>query len=108
MTRISNTELDVHPICLGGNVFGWTADRDQSFEVLDAYVAAGGNFIDTADSYSALAPGNEGGESETILGECFAAYPANRDKVVIATKVGQHPERKGLSAENIKAAAEDS
>src|ERR1700742_284558 len=96
MTRISNTDLDVHPICLGGNVFGWTADRDQSFQVLNAYVAAGGNFIDTADSYSSFAPGNSGGESETILGEWLTSGSVARDSVVIATKVAQHPDRKGL------------
>jgi aryl-alcohol dehydrogenase-like predicted oxidoreductase len=108
MPLIRNTDLDVHPICLGGNVFGWTADKNQSFQVLDAYVASGGNFIDTADSYSAFAPGNHGGESETILGEWLATDPVKRDKVVIATKVGQHPERKGLKAANVKAAVEDS
>ena len=108
MTLISNTDLDVHPICLGGNVFGWTADRDQSFQVLDAYVAAGGNFIDTADVYSAFAPGNKGGESETILGEWFAANPSNRASVTIATKVGQLSGRTGLSAATVKAACDDS
>ncbi len=63
MTRIPHTDLDVFPICLGGNVFGWTADQRQSFAVLDSYVAAGGNFIDTSDSYMARAPGKVGGES---------------------------------------------
>ena len=72
MTRIGNTSLDVFPLCLGGNVFGWTADETQSFAVLDAYAAAGGNFIDTADVYSAWVPGNAGGESETILGRWMA------------------------------------
>src|ERR1700754_1705024 len=108
MPLIGTSDLDVYPLSLGGNTFGWTSDEATSFAVLDAYVAAGGNFIDTADSYSAFAPGNKGGESETILGEWFASNPSNRDKVVIATKVGQHPQRKGLSADNIKAAAEDS
>jgi len=73
MPRISRTDLDVFPLCLGGNVFGWTADEPQSFAVLDRYVAAGGNFIDTADVYSAWVPGHAGGESETIIGRWMAA-----------------------------------
>lgn len=107
MARLGSTELDVFPICLGGNVFGWTADRDETFTVLDRYAAAGGNFIDTADSYSAFAPGNSGGESETLIGEWLRAR-GNRDDIVIATKVGRWTRRPGLSAANIKAAAEDS
>ncbi len=104
---LGGSGLDVFPLALGGNVFGWTADRDQSFAVLDAYVAGGGNFVDSADSYSAWAPGNEGGESERVLGEWLAAR-GNRDEVVIATKVGAHPSYKGLSATTVKAAAEAS
>ncbi|WP_189822720.1 aldo/keto reductase [Streptomyces finlayi] len=104
---LGNSGLDVFPLALGGNVFGWTADRDQSFAVLDAYVAGGGNFVDSADVYSAWVPGNEGGESETVLGAWLAAR-GNRDEVVVATKVGAHPSFKGLSATNIKAAAEES
>ncbi|OLT10104.1 alcohol dehydrogenase [Actinomadura sp. CNU-125] len=100
-------DLDVSGLCLGGNVFGWTADRDTSFQILDAYAASGGDFIDTADSYMAHAPGNKGGESEEIIGEWTKAR-GNRDDIVIATKVGQHPQRKGLAAANIKAAADDS
>ncbi|MBE1537638.1 aldo/keto reductase [Actinomadura algeriensis] len=100
-------DLDVSGLCLGGNVFGWTADRDTSFQLLDAYAASGGNFIDTADSYTAHAPGNRGGESEEIIGEWTTAR-GNRDDIVIATKVGKHPERTGLAAANIKAAADDS
>ncbi|WP_433462737.1 aldo/keto reductase [Spirillospora sp. CA-128828] len=100
-------DLDVFPMCLGGNVFGWTADRDRSFEILDAYAEAGGDFLDTADSYLASAPGNSGGESETIIGE-WTASRGNRDDIVVATKVGRHPARLGLSAPNIKAAADDS
>jgi aryl-alcohol dehydrogenase-like predicted oxidoreductase len=88
-------DLDVYGLCLGGNVFGWTADRDASFEVLDAYVAAGGNFIDTADTY--MRPNV--GISETIIGEWMAAR-SNRDSLVIATKVGSDG---GLSAANIAA-----
>lgn len=107
MAPLGSTDLNVFPLCLGGNVFGWTADRDTSFEVLDAYVAAGGNFVDTADSYSAFAPGNEGGESETVLGEWLRAR-GNRDDIVLATKVGKWSRRPGLSPANIRAAAEDS
>jgi aryl-alcohol dehydrogenase-like predicted oxidoreductase len=73
MTVIGSSDLDVFPLGLGGNTFGWTSDKQTSFAVLDAYVAAGGNFIDTADSYSAWVPGNSGGESETIIGEWTAA-----------------------------------
>jgi aryl-alcohol dehydrogenase-like predicted oxidoreductase len=108
MRIIPGTDLDVSEICLGGNVFGWTADRDASFEVLDAFLAGGGNFIDSADSYSAFAPGNSGGESETVIGEWLTARPDARERVVIATKVGKHPDYMGLSPENIRAAAEAS
>jgi aryl-alcohol dehydrogenase (NADP+) len=107
MAPLGSTDLDVFPLCLGGNVFGWTADRDDSFAVLDAYAAAGGNFVDTADSYSAFAPGLVGGESESVLGEWLRAR-RNRDDVVIATKVGRWSRRRGLSPSNIEAAAEDS
>uniref|UniRef100_A0AAU3GTI8 Aldo/keto reductase n=1 Tax=Streptomyces sp. NBC_01401 TaxID=2903854 RepID=A0AAU3GTI8_9ACTN len=104
---LGTSSLQVFPLSLGGNVFGWTADEKQTFAVLDAYAAAGGNFIDTADSYSAWIPGNQGGESETLIGKWLAAR-ARRDDVVIATKVSGHPDFKGLSASNIKAAAEAS
>lgn len=107
MTKIGNSDLDVYGLNLGGNVFGWTADEAESFAVLDAYTGAGGNFIDTADVYSAFAPGNSGGESETVLGN-WLARRGRRDDVVIATKVGAWAERPGLSAANIKAAADDS
>ena len=107
MAKISSTDLDVYPLALGGNVFGWTANEEQSFAVLDAYSAAGGNFIDTADLYSAWAPGNSGGESETILGR-WLTKRGKRDRTIIATKVGMHPQLKGLSAKTIRAAAEDS
>ncbi|MQY07981.1 aldo/keto reductase [Actinomadura macrotermitis] len=99
--------LGVFPLSLGGNVFGWTADRDASFAVLDGYAEGGGNFVDTADVYSAWVPGHRGGESEEVLGAWLAAR-GNRDDVVIATKVGGHPEFKGLAGPNIKAAAEAS
>ncbi|MGW3095976.1 aldo/keto reductase [Streptomyces sp. NPDC001102] len=107
LRKLGNSDLEVFPLSLGGNVFGWTADEATSFAVLDAYTAAGGNFVDTADSYSAWVEGNSGGESETIIGRWLAAR-GNRDDVVIATKVSQHPELPGLSAANIKAAAEAS
>ncbi|MET0674103.1 MAG: aldo/keto reductase [Microbacterium pygmaeum] len=106
MTRIGTSSLDVLPLSLGGNVFGWTADRDESFAILDAFVAGGGNFIDTADSYSAWVPGNTGGDSERIIGEWLASR--RPEGVVVATKVSQHPDFKGLSASNVRAAAEAS
>lgn len=106
-TRIGNSELAVAPLSLGANVFGWTADRDASFDVLDAFVAGGGNFVDTADGYSAWVPGNSGGESETIIGEWLTARGA-RDGITIATKVSTHPQFAGLSAVNVRAAADAS
>src|SRR5271156_579619 len=107
MTLLGHSNLDVFGLCLGGNVFGWTADEAASFEILDAYTRDGGNFIDTADAYSAFAPGNSGGESEAILGRWMAAR-GNRDELVIATKVGSLAGRKGLSAATIHQAAEGS
>jgi aryl-alcohol dehydrogenase-like predicted oxidoreductase len=82
MAPLGRTGLDVFALCLGGNVFGWTADEAQSFAVLDAYVAAGGNFVDTANSYLV-----EHGRSETIIGR-WMAERGNRDAIVLATKVG--------------------
>jgi aryl-alcohol dehydrogenase-like predicted oxidoreductase len=79
--------LKVAPLALGGNVFGWTADEKASFEILDAFVEAGGIMIDTADVYSAWVAGNTGGESEAIIGR-WLKYSGKRDRVVIATKVG--------------------
>jgi aryl-alcohol dehydrogenase-like predicted oxidoreductase len=107
MATIGSSGIEVSRLCLGANVFGWTADRDTSFAVLDAYTAAGGDFVDTADSYMWRVEGNSGGESETIIGEWLAAR-GRRDDVVIATKVGSWPRRKGLSAANIAAACDDS
>ncbi|MGW7209992.1 aldo/keto reductase [Streptomyces sp. NPDC054837] len=107
LRKLGTSDLEVFPLSLGGNVFGWTADETQSFAVLDAYAAAGGNFVDTADSYSAWIDGNVGGESETIIGKWVKAR-GNRDDVVIATKVSQHPDFQGLTAANIKAAADAS
>lgn len=106
MTRIGQSDLDILPLSLGGNVFGWTADRDTSFAVLDAFHAGGGDFIDTADGYSAWVPGNSGGESETLIGEWLASRKPS--DVVIATKVSTHPDFRGLSAPNVRAAAEAS
>ena len=106
---LGNSGLKVAPLALGGNVFGWTADEPTSFKLLDAFVAAGCNLIDTADIYSAWVPGNKGGESETVLGK-WLMRRGNRGEVLIATKVGKEmgPERKGLSKAYILRAAEDS
>jgi aryl-alcohol dehydrogenase-like predicted oxidoreductase len=98
--------LDVFPLCLGGNVFGWTIDEERSFAVLDAYVHAGGNFIDTADTYGRRGGGGAG-ESERIIGRWMAAR-RNREKLVIATKVGMSPDLRGLSAATIRQGIEDS
>jgi aryl-alcohol dehydrogenase-like predicted oxidoreductase len=107
MVRIGASELEIFPLGLGGNTFGNTTDERASMEVLDAFMAAGGNFIDTADSYSYWKPGNRGGESETILGE-WMRQRGNRGDVVIATKVGGHPELKGLAPDTIARAADES
>ncbi len=107
--KLGNSGLEVAPLALGGNVFGWTADEPTSFRILDAFTAAGCNLIDTADVYSTWVPGNKGGESETILGK-WLKRSGNRGKVLIATKVGKEmgPDRKGLSKSYILRAAEDS
>jgi aryl-alcohol dehydrogenase-like predicted oxidoreductase len=107
--HLGNSGIEVSPLCFGGNVFGWTIDQDQSFPLLDAFVDAGYNFIDTADVYSVWKPGNAGGESETIIGEWFK-QSGKRDKVVIATKVGfaMTPEKKGLSEKHIMESVEAS
>ncbi|MGW0712310.1 aldo/keto reductase [Streptomyces sp. NPDC002643] len=107
LRKLGTSDLEVFPLCLGGNVFGWTADEQTSFAVLDAYAAAGGNFVDTADSYSHWVDGHTGGESETIIGK-WVKSRGNRSDVVIATKVSQHPDFPGLTAANIKAAADAS
>ncbi|MGW1719941.1 aldo/keto reductase [Streptomyces sp. NPDC002156] len=107
LRKLGSSDLEVFPLALGGNVFGWTADEKASFEVLDAYAAAGGNFLDTADSYSAWIDGNQGGESETIIGKWLKSR-GNRADIVVATKVSQHPDYAGLSGANIKAAADAS
>jgi aryl-alcohol dehydrogenase-like predicted oxidoreductase len=107
MASVGGTDLDVFRLCLGGNVFGWTIDEARSMEVLDAYAAGGGNFIDTADVYSAFHPGNVGGESETIIGNWMASR-GNRDEMVIATKVGMLDGRMALDEANIRYSVEAS
>jgi aryl-alcohol dehydrogenase-like predicted oxidoreductase len=107
---LGTTGLRIAPLVLGGNVFGWTIDEQRSFEVLDAFVDAGFNAIDTADSYSRWVPGHQGGESETIIGNWLRANPGKRERVLIFTKVGSDmgEGRKGLSASWIARAVEDS
>jgi len=107
--NLGKTGLEVSPLTLGGNVFGWTIDEQKSFEILDAWLAAGFNFIDTADIYSAWVAGNKGGESETIIGN-WIKKRGNRDKIIIATKLGSEmePGKKGLSKKYISEAAEAS
>jgi aryl-alcohol dehydrogenase-like predicted oxidoreductase len=106
IARLGDTDLDVFPLCLGGNVFGWTIDEKRSFEVLDAYAQAGGNFIDTADTYGRHGSGGAG-ESERIIGRWMAAR-RNRERMVIATKVGMSPDLHGLAAETIRRGVEES
>ena len=107
MITIPKSELTVHPLCLGGNVFGWSADEAQSQAVLDAYAGHGGNFIDTADIYSEWKEGNPGGDSERIIGTWMKAR-GNRQSMIIATKVAKYSKRPGLSAANIIAACDES
>jgi aryl-alcohol dehydrogenase-like predicted oxidoreductase len=104
MRPLGSTGLHVFPLCLGGNVFGWTADGPTSHAILDAFVAAGGNFLDTADVYPKWAPGRTGGESEAIIGTWLASR-GRRDEVVLATKVGQD---NGLRPEVLRRDAEAS
>lgn len=107
--RLGQTTLDIAPLVLGGNVFGWTADEKTSFDLLDRFAEAGFNAIDTADSYSRWAPGNKGGESETIIGKWMKSR-GNRDRIVVITKVGSDmgQGRKDLSAAYVEKAVEDS
>ena len=107
MIKLANTDLTVYPLCLGGNVFGYSADKENSEAVLSFYADNGGNFIDTADMYSQWAPGHIGGESETIIGD-WMAKRGNRQKMIIATKVSKLDTRPGLKAANIKAACDES
>ncbi|SFM71547.1 aldo/keto reductase [Methylobacterium pseudosasicola] len=112
--RIGRSDLRVAPFCLGGNVFGWTADEATSFAILDRFVERGFDFVDTANVYSRWAPGHQGGESETVIGKWFAARPGAREKIVLATKVGMDMGQesgepgKGLSARHIEEACEAS
>ncbi|WP_194396359.1 aldo/keto reductase [Microbacterium atlanticum] len=106
MTRIGTSDLDILPLVLGGNVFGWTVDPEQSFALLDAFHAGGGTLIDSADSYSHWVPGNVGGESETIIGQWLASRkPVG---VAVSTKVSGHPASPGLSAKNVRTGVEAS
>jgi aryl-alcohol dehydrogenase-like predicted oxidoreductase len=107
--QLGNTTLHVYPVTFGGNVFGWTIDEKKSFEILDGFTGAGFNFIDTADVYSRWAPGNNGGESETIIGN-WMKQKKNREDIILATKVGSDmgDGKKGLSKKYILKAAEDS
>ena len=107
--KLGNSGIEVSPLALGGNVFGWTVDEPTAYDILDAFVAAGFNLIDTADTYSRWVPGNKGGESETIIGK-WLKRSGNREKVIIATKVGSEmgPNRKGLAKSYILHAVEES
>ena len=107
--KLGSTGFDIAPLVLGGNVFGWTLDETASFRVLDGFVGAGGNLIDTADVYSRWVPGNTGGESETLIGRWMKAR-GNRSRVLIATKVGieMGPGKKGLAKARIYAAVDES
>jgi len=111
MRKLGRSGMKVAPICFGGNVFGWTIDQETSFAVLDAYVEGGGNFIDSADVYSAWAPGHKGGESETVLGN-WMKERGNRDSMIIATKLGnpmgKDANQRGLSRRWMMKAVEDS
>ena len=102
---LGQSGIRVAPLALGGNVFGWTADEPTSFAILDAFVEGGGNMVDSADVYSAWVPGNQGGESETVIGNWLKRDPGKRDRVVIATKVGFF---EGLAPEKIAAACDAS
>ena len=104
---LGKSPLSIAPLAFGGNVFGWSVDEKRSFELLDAFVDAGGNLIDTADAYSAWVPGNRGGESETIIGR-WLKQSDKRAQVVIATKVGKWAEQPGLSPTNIQQAVDGS
>ena len=107
MIKLTNTDLTIYPLCLGGNVFGYSADKENSEAVLSFYADNGGNFIDTADMYSQWAPGHIGGESETIIGN-WMKKRGNRSQMIIATKVGKLDTKPGLSPSNIISACEDS
>lgn len=105
--RLGKSPLSIAPLALGGNVFGWTVDEKRAFELLDAFVDAGGNLIDTADVYPAWVPGNRGGESEAIIGK-WLKKSGKRERVVISTKVAKWAEHPGLSPVNIAQAVDGS
>ncbi len=105
--RLPHTDLDVFRVCLGGNVFGWTANEEESCAVLDAYASGGGNFIDTADVYASWVPGQVGGESESIIGRWMASRGL-RNRIIVATKVGLLSGLEGLAPTTIRRAAEAS
>jgi aryl-alcohol dehydrogenase-like predicted oxidoreductase len=109
LRKLGNSGLEISPLVFGGNVIGWTADEQTSFKLLSAFAAAGFNAIDTADTYSRWAPGHTGGESEAIIGK-WMKQQGNRDKVIVATKVGMDmgPAGKGLSRAHILRSAENS
>jgi aryl-alcohol dehydrogenase-like predicted oxidoreductase len=107
MPRLDGTDLEVFPLCLGGNIFAWTASEQEAFAVLDAYADAGGNLIDTADAYCFWIDNGTGGESEEIIGR-WRASRGKRGDVFLVTKIGQKPDRAGLSASNVRLAAEES
>ena len=107
--QLGNSGLEVAPLALGGNVFGWTVDEPAAFPLLDAFVAAGFNLIDTADVYPRWVPGNQGGESEAIIGN-WLKRSGKRNEVIVATKVGMEmgPDKKGLSKDYVLRSADDS
>ncbi|RDS83197.1 aldo/keto reductase [Dyella psychrodurans] len=107
LRQLGRSDLSIAPLAFGGNVFGWSVDEQRSFELLDAFVDAGFNLIDTADVYSAWVPGNRGGESETIIGK-WLTRSGKRNRVAIATKVAKWVEHRGLSPMNIREAVEGS
>ena len=107
MLKLPSTNIQVSNVCFGGNVFGWTADESQSFELLNYITEHGGNFIDSADVYSSWKEGNQGGESETIIGN-WLKQTGKRNQLVIATKVAMLESRQGLGAKNIALACDDS
>ncbi|WP_353987620.1 aldo/keto reductase [Ruicaihuangia caeni] len=107
MPLLGRSDLEIFPLVLGGNTFGWTSDEETSFAVLDAFTAAGGTMVDSADGYSHWAPGNTGGESETVIGKWLKSR-GSRDALQVATKVSTHPQFKGLAPDNIAKAADAS
>ncbi|MDE1895137.1 MAG: aldo/keto reductase [Xanthomonadaceae bacterium] len=107
LRKLGNSPLEIAPLAFGGNVFGWSADERRSFDLLDAFVDAGGNLIDTADVYSAWVPGHRGGESETIIGK-WLQRSGKRSQVLLATKVAKWVEQPGLSPLNIRQAVDGS